>query len=257
MESPAKGEVMPTLFLRADNRSLDQLRSIRMEVGYTTYPEGSVLIRQGNTHVLCNVTIEDGVPRWMQAQSIEGGWITAEYAMLPRATHTRSPREAGSNSSRTQEIRRLIGRSLRGAIDMTKIGTRTCIVDCDVLQADGGTRTAAITGGYVALALALNKLVQNGQITTDVFKSPVAAISAGIVNGSPMLDLCYAEDSQAEVDFNIVMNGNVEYIEIQATTESRPFDRSGLDELLTLAAQGINEILTIQQEILKRQWEGI
>jgi ribonuclease PH len=257
MESLAKGDVMPAPFLRADNRSLDHLRSINMELGYTTYPEGSVLIRQGNTHVLCNVTIEDGVPRWMQAQNIEGGWITAEYAMLPRATHTRSPREAGSNSSRTQEIRRLIGRSLRAAIDMTKIGTRTCIVDCDVLQADGGTRTAAITGGYVALALALNKLVQIGQITTDVFKSPVAAISAGIVSGSPMLDLCYAEDSQAEVDCNIVMNEKNEFIEIQATVESKPFDRTGLDELLSLATQGINELLAIQQEVLRRHREEL
>lgn len=256
MDSSAKSKAITMPATRVDQRSASQLRQINMEIGYTQYAEGSVFIRQGNTHVLCNVTIEEGVPRWMQMQNISGGWITAEYAMLPRATHTRSNRDTGSTSSRTQEIRRLIGRSLRASIDMTKLGTRTCIVDCDVLQADGGTRTASITGGYVSLALALNKLVHNGQLTEDVFKSPVAAVSVGIVGGEPMLDLCYAEDSQAEVDCNIVMNANQQFIEIQGTSETAPFDRNSLDKLLTLATNAIEEILVIQQEVLKNYWEG-
>jgi ribonuclease PH len=225
---------------------------VKFTLDYITYPEGSVLISQGNTLVLCNATIENGVPRWMQTQQITGGWITAEYALLPRSTHTRTPRETSGPSGRSQEIRRLIGRSLRTAVDLDKLENRTCIIDCDVLQADGGTRTAAITGGYVALVLALKRLAQAGIIPPDTLKTGVAAVSAGIVDGEPALDLCYQEDSSAQVDMNVVMNAEGEFIEIQGAAEGKPFKRQQFNELLDLASQGIRQLLSLQQEILSK-----
>jgi ribonuclease PH len=236
--------------MRVDGRKTDELRHIEILPGYIEYPEGSVLITVGKTKVLCNATIQDGVPRWMQTQGISGGWVTAEYAMLPRSTVERTIREVSATGGRAQEIRRLIGRSLRAAADLEKLGSRTCILDCDVLQADGGTRTAAISGAYVALAIALRKLSLGGSLEQDVLKSSVAATSVGLVNGVAMLDLCYEEDSRAEVDVNVVMNDKGEFIEVQATGEEGTFSRSELDELLDLAYKGIGELLTLQKRVL-------
>jgi ribonuclease PH len=236
--------------MRIDGRLTDQLRPVSILPHFTDFAEGSVLISMGRTRVLCNLTIEEGVPRWMTQQEKPGGWITAEYAMLPRATAQRSPRETNGLSGRTQEIRRLIGRSLRAAIDLEKLGPRTCTLDCDVLQADGGTRTAAITGSYLALAIGLQRLVMQGIISADVIRSPVAAVSVGIVAGTALLDLCYAEDSQAEVDANFVMNAQGEFIEVQSSAEGSPFSRQRFDVLLDLAVRGISEIFSIQQELL-------
>lgn len=236
--------------MRYDNRQPDELRPVSLTPDFVIYPEGSVLIAMGNTKVMCNVTIEDDVPRWMKSQGKSRGWVTGEYALLPRSTHTRTRRETRGLGGRTQEIKRLIGRSLRAAIHLDQLGERTCIVDCDVLQADGGTRTAAITGGYVALALALQKLINEGELTQDVFASPVAAISVGVVDGLPMLDLCYEEDSAADVDVNVVMNADGEFIEVQGTGESATFSRTELDALLDLAQKGITELLVFQQNLL-------
>jgi ribonuclease PH len=236
--------------MRIDERKPDQIRPVGISTGYVIYPEGSALITAGNTRVLCNVTVEEGVPRWMDAQGLSGGWITAEYAMLPRATHTRSPRETSNQGGRSAEIRRLIGRSLRAAVDLEKLGRRTLTVDCDVIQADGGTRTAAITGGYVALAVALHKLIQVDQIPASTLISPVAAISVGVVDGEPLLDLCYEEDRIAQVDANVVMNGRGEFIEVQSTAERATFSRRTLDRLLDLAENGILQLLEIQRTTL-------
>src|SRR5512140_1586062 len=196
--------------MRPDGRPNNQLRPVKMTPGYIDYPEGSVLIEMGKTRVLCAVSIEERVPNWLIGQN--QGWITAEYAMLPRATHTRSPRES-TPSARSQEIRRLIGRSLRAAVDLKLIGERTLNVDCDVLQADGGTRTAAITGGYVAMAIALNKLIRDKGASPRALRVPVAAVSVGLVQGELRLDLNYAEDSKAGVDFNVVMTGGGDFVE--------------------------------------------
>jgi ribonuclease PH len=209
-----------------------------------------VLISVGKTKVLCNATIQEGVPRWMQVQGIRGGWLTAEYAMLPRSTPERTNREVSISGGRAQEIRRLIGRSLRAAVDLEKLGPRTCILDCDVLQADGGTRTAAISGAYVALAIALKKLIEQGDLVQEVLKSAVAATSVGIVNGLAVLDLCYEEDRRAAVDVNVVMNDQGEFIEVQATGEEGTFPRSDLDDLLDMAYKGIGELLTLQKSAL-------
>jgi ribonuclease PH len=200
---------------------------------------------------LCNVTVEDLTPKWMQSQNVPGGWITAEYAMLPRATHTRTPRETSGLSGRTQEIRRLIGRSLRMALDLQQLGPRTLTIDCDVLQADGGTRTAAITGASVALALALRKLQHSGLLTAEFHPLAIAAVSVGILNGEPVLDLSYDEDRKAEVDMNVVMTEQGEFIEIQGTAELRPFSRSRLDHLLGYAQKGIQELIGLQKEALE------
>jgi len=232
---------------RVDGRTVDELRPVTITPDYVAYPEGSVLIAVGETRVLCNVTVEESVPGWMRAQGIEGGWLTAEYALLPRSTHRRTPRETSGLRGRTQEIRRLIGRSLRAAVDLEKLGERTCIVDCDVIQADGGTRTAAITGGYVALAIALGKLIRGGLLPAEVLETAIAAVSVGVVSGQPVLDLCYEEDSIAEVDVNVVMNAAGEFIEVQGTAEGAPFSRAMLDELLDLAREGIGKLLAIQQ----------
>ena len=239
--------------MRIDGRKFNELRPVNLTSGYSDYAEGSVLIEVGKTRVLCNATIEDGVPRWMQVQGKYGGWVTAEYAMLPRATQQRTARETKGFSGRTQEIRRLIGRSLRAALNLEKLGPRTCILDCDVLQADGGTRTAAITGSYIALALALRKLREPDTHFEDVLHSPVAAVSVGLVDGFPALDLCYAEDSSTDVDFNVVMNSEGKFIELQGTAEGEPFTRKVLDELLELAYKGIGELLLMQQDVLNNQ----
>jgi ribonuclease PH len=237
--------------MRHDGRKPDQLRDLDVQLDYIEYPEGSVLFSMGKTRVLCNVTIDERVPRWMQVQNIPGGWVTGEYSMLPRATHTRSPRETTGPSGRTQEIRRLIGRSLRAAVDLPSLGPRTCTVDCDVLQADGGTRTAAVTGGFLALALALQKLAAQGVVPHSVLRTAVGAVSVGIVDGEPLLDLSYHEDSRAQVDFNVVMNDRGKYIEVQGTAESLPFDRASLDHLLDLAGKGIQELFELQKQILR------
>lgn len=240
--------------MRSDGRRPDQLRPIRLEPGYTRYAEGSVLISQGQTVVLCTATVEERLPTWLEHSSAGHGWVTAEYGMLPRSTHTRTPREA-IPQARSQEIRRMIGRSLRAAVDLAYLGPRQVIVDCDVLQADGGTRTAAITGGYVALALALRKLIAQGLVPSQVMLAPVAAVSVGVVAGEPILDLCYDEDVQAEVDLNVVMNCEGRLVELQGTAERQPFDRNTLNRLLDLAALGISELLAIQRACLAT-WQG-
>jgi ribonuclease PH len=219
-----------------------------MTPGYVIHPEGSVLIDMGKTRVLCNASVLEQVPPWLAGTG--RGWVTAEYALLPRSTHTRTPRETRGPRGRTQEIRRLIGRSLRAAIDLEALGERQVIVDCDVLQADGGTRTASVTGGYVALALALTKLVQAGAVPASVLRTPVAAVSVGIVDTKPLLDLCYAEDHRADVDLNVVMTGQGQFVEVQGTAEGAAFDRATLDQLLDLAALGIAQLLQIQKDLL-------
>jgi ribonuclease PH len=240
----------PSQLFRPDNRDADALRSIRMTPGYIVMPEGSVLIESGNTRVLCNATVEQGVPGWMRNSG--RGWVTAEYSMLPRSTVTRTPRESerGKIGGRTHEIQRLIGRSLRSVIDMHALGERTVILDCDVIQADGGTRTAAITGAAVALAIALNALVKAGTLKQSPLKQLVAATSVGIVGGTPLLDLCYEEDSQAEVDMNVVMTADGGLVETQATAEKGSFSRRELDGLIDLAESGLKQIFDIQRAVL-------
>ncbi len=241
---------------RPDNRQPDQLRATRITAGYVSTAEGSVLIEAGNTRVLCNATVETGVPGWMRNSG--KGWVTAEYGMLPRATLTRSPRESerGKVGGRTHEIQRLIGRSLRGIVDMRLLGERTIILDCDVLQADGGTRTAAITGASVALAIALGKLVQAGTLKVSPLKEMITATSVGIVDGNFLLDLCYEEDSRATVDMNVVMLASGGLVETQATAEKDFFSRMELDRLLDLAEGGIRELGVIQQAALREALEG-
>lgn len=234
--------------MRFDGRDLSDLRPVRIITNYLDYAEGSALISCGKTTVLCAASVEKTVPPWMLGRGT--GWITGEYAMLPRSTQTRTQRETKGISGRSQEIQRLIGRSLRAAVNLSLLGERMVIVDCDVIQADGGTRTAAITGGYVALALALRRLIEEGSVAPSVFATPVAAVSVGVVNGEPMLDLCYVEDSHAEVDCNVVLNGAGEFIEVQGTAEGKPFPRTRLNELLDLAQLGITRLLAIQQQAL-------
>jgi ribonuclease PH len=235
--------------MRVDDRRSEELRPVRLELGYTRYAEGSVLISQGQTVVLCNASVEERLPSWMQSNGQVGGWVTAEYSLLPRSTHTRTPRET-TPQARTQEIRRIVARSLRAAVDLSALGRRQVIVDCDVLQADAGTRTASVTGGYVALVLALRKLVAAGLVPAGVLLSPVSAVSVGVVDGESLLDLCYQEDVRAEVDLNVVMNRDGRYIDLQGTAEHQPFDRATLTGLLDLAAGGIGELLRVQQAAL-------
>lgn len=235
--------------MRSDNRSNNQLRPIKITPGYIDYPEGSVLIEAGKTRVLCAVTVTPGVPKWLDRQG--QGWLTAEYAMLPRATHTRTQRET-TPSARSQEIKRLIGRSLRAAVDLRLIGENTITIDCDVIQADGGTRTASITGSYVALVLALRKMITAKTAAPNVLKTQVAAVSVGIVGGDEMLDLDYNEDSRAEVDFNIVMTGEGKFIEVQGTAEGEPFARDAMDRLMNLGRDGIAELFKIQSAALEK-----
>jgi ribonuclease PH len=240
----------PAPLFRPDHRTADALRTLRISPGYVSTPEGSVLIETGNTRVLCNATIEQGVPGWLRNSG--RGWVTAEYGMLPRATLTRTARESerGKVGGRTHEIQRLIGRSLRSVVDMKLLGERTIILDCDVLQADGGTRTAAISGACVALAIALNKLVSAGTLKISPLKQMIAATSVGIVDGNVLLDLCYEEDSRATVDMNVVMLSDGGLVETQATAEKDSYSRAQLTQMLDLAEQGIQQLLAAQLKVL-------
>jgi ribonuclease PH len=234
--------------MRGDGRAPTDLRSVKYETGYLEWAEGSCLFEMGKTRVLCAASYEASVPRFLQGTG--RGWVTAEYGMLPRATSERTQREAskGRPSGRTQEIQRLIGRSLRAVTNLQALKEGTIWIDCDVIQADGGTRTAAITGGYIALAVALRGLKEQGIVTGDVLRDSVAAISAGIVDGQPLLDLDYSEDSRAEVDFNVVMTGSGNLVEVQGTAEGEPFSRQQLDAMVSLASDGIERLTAIQRE---------
>ncbi|HWI01433.1 MAG TPA: ribonuclease PH [Propionibacteriaceae bacterium] len=236
--------------MRADGRGNDQLRDIRFTRGWLGQAEGSVLVEYGNTRVLVAASVTEGVPRWRKGSG--EGWVTSEYAMLPRATNTRSERESvkGKIGGRTHEISRLIGRSLRAVIDYSALGENTIVLDCDVLQADGGTRTASITGAYVALADAVAWLRDRNLLAGEPLTDSVAAVSVGIVGGTPMLDLCYAEDSGADTDMNVVMSGAGEFIELQGTAEKTPFDRATLNTLLDLAEVGCAKLTELQQQAL-------
>lgn len=233
-------------------RAPDELRPVHFELDYVIHPEGSVLVTVGNTKVLCNATVEENLPRWLKYGKQRHGWVTAEYAMLPRATHDRNQRETLTPKGRTQEIKRLIARSLRAAVDLNKLGERQVIVDCDVLQADGGTRTASITGGYVALALALRRLEKQRRIPSDVITQPVAAVSVGLVDGKAVLDLDYSMDLAAEVDMNVVMTGDGRFVEVQGTAEGEPFSKGALNAMLLLAEMGIRDLIKFQNEALDR-----
>jgi ribonuclease PH len=236
-------------FIRADGRSANQLRPLRFQNHIAPYAAGSTLIEWGKTRVICAVTIEENVPRWMKEQKVTGGWLTAEYSMLPYSTLDRKPRDItkGKLDGRSSEIQRLIGRSMRAAVDLEKMGTRTVCVDCDVLQADGGTRTAAITGAFVALSLAVNKLLAEKKLTANPILHPVAAASVGIVEGTALLDLCYTEDVAATVDMNLVMNSAGEFIELQGSGEEATFSETQLAALLAAGKTGIRELIAAQQ----------
>jgi ribonuclease PH len=250
MMQPQSTPISPTA--RADGRSPDQLRPVRFQNHIAPYATGSTLIEWGNTRVICGVTIEESVPRWMKEQGVTGGWITAEYSMLPYSTLQRKQRDIskGKIDGRSQEIQRLIGRAMRAAIDLERLGTRTIWVDCDVLQADGGTRTAAITGSYVALALAIRKLMAEGKLSQSPMRHAVAAVSVGIVQKQALLDLCYTEDAGAEVDLNVVMNAAGEFIELQGTGEEATFSEAQLAEMLVLGKAGVGTLLAAQQTAL-------
>ena len=241
---------MPSLAARPSGRSVDQLRAVELTVDVNRYAEGSCLAKFGNTHVLVTATLEDRLPPWLKGQG--RGWVTAEYGMLPRSTHTRSDREAarGKQSGRTQEIQRLIGRSMRSVFDLKKLGERTIHLDCDVIQADGGTRTASITGAFVAAQDAVNTLIASGRLTQSPIIDHVAAISVGIVQGTPLLDLEYIEDSACDTDMNVVMTGAGNYVEVQGTAEGAAFSRKEMDALLMLAEKGIRELVALQKQSL-------
>jgi ribonuclease PH len=243
-------------FVRTDGRAHNELRPVQITPGFLSYAEGSVLIEMGNTRVVCAASLEDRVPPFLRNSG--QGWLTAEYAMLPRSTQTRCSREIGRGgpSGRTHEIQRLIGRSLRAVADMKALGERTLTIDCDVLQADGGTRTAAITGAYVAFALASNRLLKLGKITRPLTNNQVAAVSVGIVGNMPLLDLKYDEDSRAEVDMNVVCTSDGRFIELQGTAEREPFSRSQMDELLALATQGIEVLVGLQKSVISQVANG-
>jgi ribonuclease PH len=233
--------------MRIDQREPGQLRPVKVTTDYLMTAEGSVLIEAGNTRVLCAASVEDSVPSFLRGSG--KGWVTAEYSMLPRATATRTPREVskGRASGRTMEIQRLIGRSLRSVVDLDALGERSVILDCDVLQADGGTRTTAITGAYIAMSAALRQLVRFGALKKSPVRDFVAATSVGLVGGTPMLDLCYQEDSRAEVDMNVVMTGSGRFVEVQATAEKTPFDQEQFDRLLSLARAGVEQLIAVQK----------
>jgi len=237
--------------VRPDQRKPDELRAVKIVPDYLPTAEGSALIEAGNTRIICTASLEDTVPSFLRGGG--SGWITAEYAMLPRATSTRTAREVsrGRVSGRTSEIQRLIGRSLRAVTQLDKLGERTLTIDCDVVLADGGTRTAAITGGWVALALALRRMAEYKMIPAIPLTGYLAAVSVGVVDGVPLLDLCYEEDSRAEVDMNVVMTSAGEYVEVQATAERRPFSGQQLQQLLDLASRGVNRLIEAQREIVK------
>ncbi len=233
-----------------EGRSLQELRPIKMTRHFIKHPEGAVLVEFGDTRVICTASVEDSVPPFLRGKGT--GWVTAEYAMLPRATHTRSSREAakGKQTGRTLEIQRLIGRSLRAVTDMSRLGERTIYLDCDVIQADGGTRTASITGAYVALADAVFSLLTQGKITENPLKEAVAAVSVGIVDGEAALDLDYSEDSTAEVDMNFVMTSSGRFVEVQGTAEAEPFTLEQMDAMRSLAMSGIQQLFAVQQQVL-------
>jgi len=235
--------------MRMDNRQAADMRPVEIVTGYLMTAEGSALIKVGNTQVLCAASIEDTVPQFLRNSG--RGWVTAEYSMLPRATAKRTPREVsrGRPSGRTHEIQRLIGRSMRAVVDTAALGERTVVIDCDVVQADGGTRTASVTGAFVALSLALRQLVKYGALKTMPIRDFVAATSVGLVNGAPMLDLCYEEDSRADVDMNVVMTGGGQFVEVQATAEHVPFDDEQMVRLLALARTGIAQLVEIQKKV--------
>lgn len=244
---------MSESYTRHDGRAHDALRSIRFQNHIAPHATGSTLIEWGDTRVICGVSIEESVPRWMQAQGVEGGWITAEYSMLPYSTLDRKRRDIskGKLDGRSTEIQRLIGRSLRAALDLKKLGPRTIWIDCDVLQADGGTRTASITGSFVALSLAVNKLVNEGLITEYPIANPIAAVSVGVVEGQPLLDLCYVEDAAAEVDMNLVMTAAGEYIEVQGSGEEATFSADQLTAMLAHGKKGVDELVQLQQAAIE------
>jgi len=235
--------------MRTDNRQNSEMRPVEIVPGYLKTAEGSALIKLGNTHVLCAASVEDSVPQFQRGTG--KGWVTAEYSMLPRATARRTPREVtrGRPSGRTQEIQRLIGRALRSVVDMTALGERTVILDCDVIQADGGTRTASVTAAFVALSMALRQFVQSGALRKMPLAGYLAATSVGMVRGEAMLDLCYEEDSQAEVDMNVVMISDGRFVELQATAEHTPFDDGQMSRLLALARGGIGQLIEIQKQV--------
>ena len=238
-------------YTRSGGRSYDQLRPIKITPAFTRYAEGSVLMEVGETRVICTASVDERVPMFLRGQG--KGWVTAEYSMLPRATETRTNRESGRNqvSGRTQEIQRLIGRSLRAVIDSRRLGERTIYIDCDVIQADGGTRTASITGSFVALTLALRRLYNDGKLAAPLPLSDfVAAVSVGMISGNIALDLDYSEDSRADVDMNVVRTGEGKFIEIQGTAESKPFDQAQMNEMVSLASAGITEIIEQQRKVL-------
>src|SRR5437016_8466356 len=239
------------MHFRSDNRAPDQLRPVNILPDYISTAEGSVLIEIGNTRVICTASVEESVPGFLR--NTGKGWITSEYSMIPRATLTRTPRESsrGRVGGRTHEIQRLIGRSLRAVTDLKQLGERSIFVDCDVIQADGGTRTASITGAFVALGLALEKLVEGGTLTSVPLKDLVAAVSVGIVDGEPLLDLCYEEDSRADVDMNFVMTAGNKFVEVQATAEHQVFDDKQLENMIALARHGLRSLLAKQQSVLK------
>ena len=239
------------LIVRADGRGTEELRPVTIQTGTLRYAEGSALISTGETQVLCAASVDVGVPRWLRGTG--SGWVTAEYGMLPRATHTRSERESrqGRQSGRSQEIQRLIGRSLRAVLDLEALGEQTITVDCDVIQADGGTRTAAITGSWVALAMAIDWLQRGGALARDPLRTQVAATSVGISGGEPLLDLNYQEDSQAEADFNIVQLGTGQLVEVQGTAEKAPYSRGDLDRVISLAEAGISQLLEAQRTAIE------
>ena len=239
--------------MRPDGRKENEIRTVKIQRDFIENAEGSVLICIGNTRVICTATIEEKVPHFLKDQ--KKGWVTAEYSMLPRATHTRTLRESttGKISGRTHEIQRLIGRALRSVVDLSGIGERTIWIDCDVLQADGGTRTASITGAFICLADALKFAVRNGLIQKSPLKDYLAAVSVGVVRGIPMVDLCYSEDSVAEVDMNIVMTGNGRFVEIQGTAEGVPFSKDTLTMLIDLAEKGINSLIQIQERYIEAE----
>ena len=240
-------------FTRTDDRAPDELRSVRITPDFLPSAEGSALIEMGNTRVICAASVEDKLPPHLRGQRTEG-WVTAEYGMLPRSTHTRSPREIGRGgpSGRTHEIQRLIGRSLRAISNRRVLGERTITLDCDVLQADGGTRTAAITGAYVAFALACKRLMKEKKISKSPIISEVAAVSVGIVDGAALLDLKYDEDSRAQVDMNVICTGDGRFIEVQGTAEGSPFTRQEMDDLLELGKKGIEQLIRLQRQTIER-----
>ncbi len=245
----AQPDTSTTPLVRADGRWPDQLRPVRFQNHIAPHATGSTLIEWGNTRVICGVTLEETVPRWMKEQGVTGGWITAEYSMLPYSTLQRKTRDItkGRIDGRSQEIQRLIGRAMRAALDLEKLGPRTVWVDCDVLQADGGTRTAAITGAYVALSLAVRKLVTENKLTDSPLRHAVAAVSVGVVEQRTLLDLCYTEDAAATVDLNLVMNAAGEFIELQGTGEEATFSEAQLAEMLSAGKSGIRQLLDLQQ----------